>query len=509
MTKRIISIFTAAIILLCATSCTAKFKGASGDANNYRNVYEVFVYSFCDSNGDGIGDLNGVTSKLDYIKDLGYDAIWLMPIMPSETYHKYDVDDYYSIDSAYGTMDDFDNLIKQCDKRGIKVIIEIMMNHTSDTNKWFTEACDALSKGTTSKYTDYYNFYKNDQKPNNITTYEVPDSDYCYEGDFWEGMPDLNFDCQDLRKDFEDIAKFWIEKGVSGFRLDAAMHVYHESEKNYELFKWYTDYCKSINPNFYVIGEVWSNGDVIPSYYKGGFDTLFNFNFGTDTGEIAYKVANGYGSIFAKNLEEWETKIKQNNPNAIDGVFLTNHDNDRIASKLKSDPVLLRAMASVYMTMPGTVFTYYGEEIGMTGAGKDENKRGAMYWSATDKAGTCNGPNGCEPMGTEVTPVDEQLGDDSSLLSFYKKLLAVRNKYPQLVKGEIKAVDCGDDEICGYTSSYDGKTIYVIHNFSSKEKTVDSPASKLAESISCDGGEIKLDGGKLTLPPYGSAILEK
>ena len=158
MKKRILSITLILLIIFSLVSCGSDKYEKKSEADNYRNFYEIFVYSFCDSDGDGIGDLKGVISKLDYIYDLGYDAIWLMPIMPSTTYHKYDVIDYYDIDPQYGTLDDFDSLIKACDERGIKVMIELMLNHTSSECEWFKEAVNAVNNGTESKYIEYYKF---------------------------------------------------------------------------------------------------------------------------------------------------------------------------------------------------------------------------------------------------------------------------------------------------------------------------------------------------------------
>ncbi|MDD2393845.1 MAG: alpha-amylase family glycosyl hydrolase, partial [Eubacteriales bacterium] len=246
-------------------------------SDKYRNYYEIFVRSFYDSDGDGIGDLQGVTEKLDYIsKDLGADGIWLMPIMPSPTYHKYDVKDYYAIDPQYGTMEDFEELIAEADKRDVKIIIDLVVNHTSSLHPWFTQAVDALWVGDESKYTDYYNFTLENkgQGYNKIT------DEYYYECRFVSGMPDLNLNSDAVRDEIMDIAGFWIGKGVAGFRLDAITSFYTgNSTENIEFLKWLCDGIHEYDENAYIIGEVWSDAGTIKNYYESGIDSLFNFPF--------------------------------------------------------------------------------------------------------------------------------------------------------------------------------------------------------------------------------------
>ncbi|MEG2670433.1 MAG: alpha-amylase family glycosyl hydrolase, partial [Oscillospiraceae bacterium] len=288
MFKKIIALFTCLCLTLSVTACTgsngnnklSKTEAQASVLDNYRTFYEVFVYSFCDSNGDGIGDLNGVTSKLDYIQDMGFTGIWLMPIMPSTTYHKYDVIDYESIDSQYGTMADFDNLIAECEKRNINVIIDLVLNHTSTQHKWFLSA----KADENSEYRDYYNFEK--EKPAGGKYYKTDKG--FYEAMFWEGMPDLNLANVNLRKELENIMSFWLNKGVSGFRLDAAKEFYSGlPEKNIEVLTWVNDYCKSVKKDCYIVGEVWEDLEICAPYYKSGIDSFFNFSQASASGKIA------------------------------------------------------------------------------------------------------------------------------------------------------------------------------------------------------------------------------
>ncbi|MDE6129671.1 MAG: glycosidase, partial [Lachnospiraceae bacterium] len=265
------------LLIGCLGACGKKDDWRAKDVqvidDNYRTWYEIFVYSFCDSDGDQIGDLQGVISKLDYIADLGFNGIWLMPIMPSDTYHKYDVKDYMSIDEAYGTMEDFDELAAECDKRGIKLIIDLVLNHTSSSHPWFVAACDylkGLEEGEEASadecpYYEYYNFVKGDPSSNNW--YQVGNTDYYYEGVFWSEMPDVNFECQALREEFEAIMKFWLDKGAGGFRLDAVKEFYSGATgRNVEVLTWVNDYVKSVKPDAYMVGEAWDGLSTYAQY---------------------------------------------------------------------------------------------------------------------------------------------------------------------------------------------------------------------------------------------------
>ena len=232
--------------------------------DNYRTTYEIFVYSFCDSDGDGIGDLQGILSKLDYIEDLGFDAIWLTPVHPSSTYHKYDVDDYYLIDPTFGTMEDYETLLKECHDRGIRVYMDLVLNHTSDDNAWFKAASDYLHELPSGaepnvsdcKYFDYYNF----SRESSSGYAPLDGTDWYYEARFWSEMPDLNLSSEAVRGEIRDILAFWLGKGVDGFRLDAVTYyIYADPEANVEFLRFLTEAGRSIRPDCYFVGEAWTD----------------------------------------------------------------------------------------------------------------------------------------------------------------------------------------------------------------------------------------------------------
>ena len=281
--------------------------------DNYRNYYQIFVGSFCDSNGDGIGDLNGITSKLDYIQDMGFNGIWLTPIMPSRSYHKYSVEDYYSIDPQFGTMEDFENLSAECEKRGISLLIDLVMNHSSRYHSWFESASQSLRQEPCgapaeedclsetlcpvhNKYVGYY--YFEDEKPAGSAAWYQTGTKW-YQAVFSENMPELQLDNPDVREEFEQIAKFWLDKGIGGFRLDAVKEYFTGNpDKNVEVLNWFCDYCHSINPDCYIVGEVWESFTTYTKYYASSIDSVFGFTMAESDGTIA-KTVNlvraGYG----------------------------------------------------------------------------------------------------------------------------------------------------------------------------------------------------------------------
>ncbi len=281
--------------------------GESPD-DNYRTWYEIFVYSFCDSDGDGIGDLQGVISKLDYLQNLGITGIWLMPIHPSMSYHKYNVSDYYAIDPDYGTMEDFETLLAECEKRNIRVILDLVVNHTGSDHAWFTAACeylrtlgDAEPNMQDCPYVDYYNFTREFR-----TGYtQVSGTDWYYESRFSPDMPDLNLGSEAVRAEIRDIMAYWLDLGVSGFRVDAAKEFYSGStSKNCEVLSFLMDTARSLGPDVYLVAEVWESFTTIADYYASGITSIFNFPFGDASGKIV-SVLRGAGN--AKTVTSFAT----------------------------------------------------------------------------------------------------------------------------------------------------------------------------------------------------------
>ena len=481
----------------------------------FGNYYEIFVGSFYDSDNDGMGDLRGVIQKLDYLNDgnpnsdtsLHINGIWFMPINPSPSYHKYDVKNYMDIDPAYGTIEDFEDLIAACKNRGIRIITDLVVNHTSTQHPWFIAA-----KNGDAVYQAYYNIA--DTKVNN-GYYSLGSTGKFYEAMFWDQMPDLNYDNPAVKTEMQKIVDFWIGKGVAGFRLDAVKHIYNNQAKNIEWLRWFVDYCRSKKSDIYIVSEVWdSNESAILAYYESGVPSSFNFRAaeyyiprylrGTVT-------ANG----FARFVVDWDGKIKNKNPAAIDAPFLTNHDIDRFATTISTDSTKLKMAVSMLLFMPGNPFIYYGEELGMTGdLPKDENVRGPMIWSRTDNTGKTDGPSANDKPYWNESSVAEQLADADSILRFYIDALKLKNRFPAIHAGTPSLLTTtAADSISAYklSSGTNGRNLAIVHNLSGTSQTVTiDGASILGGTLTAESASAvkpSLSGDSLTMPAYTSAII--
>lgn len=500
--------------------------------DNYRTYYEVFVYSFYDSDGDGIGDLKGLTEKLDYINDgdpatttdLGCNGIWLMPIMPSPTYHKYDVTDYYGIDPEYGTLDDFKALIRECDERGIRVIIDFVMNHSSSEHEWFQTACEYLKNlpagaepdPAECPYVDYYFFSRTKE-----SGYEnLSGTDWYYEAQFWGGMPDLNLGNEAVRAEFESIVDYWLGLGVGGFRLDAAKEYYSgDDAKNIEVLTWFNDMVKSKKEDAYIVAEVWNSMPYYSQYYTSGI-SCFDFDFADKSGIIAKALKNGNAVSYANNLITVQKMLAENNADYIDAPFYTNHDMGRSAGYYAGEfsEHQVKMAQAMNLLMSGSAFLYYGEELGMKGSGIDENKRAPMYWSVDETAeGMCDGPEAMEDFAMKYGSLAEQECDGNSIYNFVKQTILLRNQYPVLSHGTVELAEglTTDESICAVKKSYNGEEVLLIYSLSTESKTID-----LANVTSMDkeweiGGvlltgaeDIAVTGTQITMPPYTVLVLK-
>lgn len=446
--------------------------------DNYRTYYEVFVYSFYDSDKDGIGDLQGLISQLDYINDgndsthddLGCNGIWLMPVNPSPTYHKYDVVNYYDIDPQYGTMDDFKELLAECDRRGIKVIMDLVLNHSSSQNAWFKEAYQYLQfigdKEPDVKecpYIDYYHFTKEAGSGYS----RVEGTDWYYEANFWSEMPDLNLDNESLRTEISNITKYWLDMGVGGFRLDAIKEYYTGAPKtNVAFLSWLNETVKSQKEDAYLVGEAWLPMNEYAAYYESGIDSVFDFAFADKDGIIS-KVLNGanaskYGETIA-GLDELFGTV---NADYIDAPFYTNHDMGRSAGYYAGDDSVAQTKMAGAMNlfMSGSAFVYYGEELGMKGSGKDENKRAPMYWSKNVNAeGMCDGPKDMDNVKMKFDSLEEQQGDPNSVYQYYKKAIRVRNQNPEIVRGTAEYIEeCSNEHVCVLKKTYENAELLLV-----------------------------------------------
>ncbi len=512
--------------------------------------YTMFVYSFADSNGDGIGDIPGLIEKLDYLNDgdpttdddLGITGMWLLPIMPASTFHKYDIEDYYSIDPQYGTMEDFERLIEECDKRGISVIIDLVLNCTSNKNPWFLDAL----QNPDSPYREYYRFYNDIENKEDVNLdaavlgYEswsrydkngnpynkdadVPDSEMA--ASLYAGyMPDLNYDNQSTRDEVKKIAKFWLDKGCAGFRLDSAPHIYSKAEipksatktveeYNYEFWTEFFDYCKTINPDTYLVGEVLtSNVDQRAEYMRS---MKSDFDFG-----LIYALRDEIKTPQSGNLlgvklnSDYKKYRKVTNDNYINAPFQTDADVNRMAGVFGNDPRKIKLAQMFSLTLEGLPFMYYGDEIGMLGnKNSGEIFKLSFPWAKGDPLQTTRldywNIYGKKPDKSDYTqPFEEQNVDPDSVLSAIRTLIHIRCENEALFKGRFEGFTAADN-ITSYKMVSEHQEAVMLHNM--RDETVkfkfDVTGYKLLYMTYHN--ELKVVDGEITLQPYESIILAK
>jgi alpha-amylase len=439
--------------------------------------YEIFIRSFYDSDGDGIGDFQGVIEKLDYLNDgnpdtdtdLGITGIWLMPMMESPSYHGYDVTDYYATEPDYGTMEDFEALLDAAHERGIKVIIDYVMNHSSNQHPWFTQ-----SANNQNGYRDWYVW--SDNNPGFPGPWGQPvwhnwNGDYYY-GLFWGGMPDLNFSHPPVKEEMFSIAEFWLDKGVDGFRLDAIKYLDEDGstlENTPETFQLLEDFnilYKSNNPDAFTVGEVWSNtASILPYIQNDRLDVCFEF-------DLAYSIINAVNWNTPDPVYGHLQTVQAGYPKLQYATFLTNHDIDRIFSQFGGDDQKMKQAAALYLTLPGIPFIYYGEEVGMIGTGAHENIRRPMQWTDGLHAGFSTSTP-WYGVGSNYTSynVEDLEQDPNSIFSYYKQLIHLRNDYAPLRRGYLLPVGASDEQLLSYARIHEDEAVIVISNMGAQSAT--------------------------------------
>lgn len=518
----------AALLIACFASCGEKaITDLPETTDNYRSYYQIFPYSFADSDGDGIGDINGIIAKLDYIADMNFEGIWLTPVHQSPSYHKYDVVDYKTIDKKFGTLEDYDRLVEECHNRGMTILLDLVINHTSSQNDWF-EACYLAHRNneTWNKYYDFYNFEKGSVR----SGWSNYDSTWIYESQFNAGMPDLNLqnvlDEPDgyLATELKDIMKFWlVDHKVDGFRLDAVTSYFTGNRpKNTQFMSWLNATAKSLKPDCYIVGEgSWGVVEENKAYQASGVDSFFLFQHGY----------NGNGSIsFSTRLEkaEYLARIDQDNKRDVAGgipaMFISNHDIARAYGIMVASPDDVSNIKVGYGLMSmcaGTTFWYYGDEIAMrtfpnaSGKDIDENKRQPIPWGDNYTCIPVKGSTNVAfdrkyPLGT----VKSNLNDNSSIIAYITRANALRRAFPQIARNYGEQVYLSDDGKLAVVKKGDGKdAIYIVTNLShSYNKTFDvstlGGGFKLAGTLSVDDMP-KLRGNTLTMPHQTFAILQQ
>jgi len=397
--------------------------------------------------------------------DLGVTGIWLMPISESPSYHGYDVTDYRSIERDYGTLSDFHALIDSAHSRGIKVVIDFVMNHSSSQHPWFSSSVSSAN----SPYRDWYTWSFFDpgyRGPWGQQVWYLRNGAY-YFGIFWNGMPDLNYANAQVKNEMFDTAKFWLETmKVDGFRLDAIKHlieagtVMENAPATLEFLKIFRQFYKIVRPEAMVVGEVWSSTNEIARYVDG---TKIDFCFEFPLASAIISAVNAGQPNAVRNQMQ---TILQSYPALQYAPFLTNHDQDRVFGAFGQNTAKMKLAAAVYLTLPGVPFMYYGEEVGMIGNGADENKRRPMQWTHDANAGFTTGRpwyalNGNYPAFN----VKDMQADNASLWQWYRALISARNTHEALRRGDYASVSSDRSDLYAFARRTNNEVIVVLHNF--------------------------------------------
>ena len=525
--RRIWALLAALTLGIAGVSGTAAAETADAEAeegDNCRVFYEIFVGSFSDGNGDGTGDLRGVINRLDYLNDgqadsgksLGVEGIWLTPVFASPSYHKYDVTDYYSVDPSFGTEEDLEELIAACHGRGIKLILDLPINHTGKDCRWYKNFLNAqLMQNPENEYYDFYSWLPAEETaPAGRHYMKANGGRIQVEANFSDSMPELNFDSPRVREEALKIARHYLDMGVDGFRFDAAKYVYlGDDAKSAEFWSWYIGELKKIRPDVYTVAEVW-DGEGVTDKYAGAVD-CFNFSTSQAEGLIAATAKGGDANKWAAYLETRTARLRSIREDAMLQLFVSNHDMDRSAGYLTAASGQMKMAANLYLLAPGSPFIYYGEEISLRGsrggANTDANRRLAMLWGDGD---TVQDPPGSTYDKQTPYSVQDLLGMGGNLIDHYRQVIAIRKAYPEIARGTVTALIIPKSKMGGFLCTWKGETAAVIHNPGNGSRTADLaeitevPLSQVAACVGGAEAYAKLEGTVLTLGPQSSAVLK-
>ena len=490
-------------------------------------VYQIYPRSFNDSNGDGIGDINGIREKLDYLKELGIDVIWLSPVYKSPNDDNgYDISDYCDIMDEFGTMEDMDNLLKEANEKGIKILMDLVVNHTSDEHKWFIEA----KKSKDNKYRDYYIW----RDP--VDGHEPNDLASCFSGSAWQydestdqyylhlfskKQPDLNWENEKVRNEVYKMMNFWVDKGIGGFRMDVIDLIGKVPD---EMITGngpkLHDYLQEMNKaaleghDLLTVGETWGATPEIAKLYSNPkrkeLSMVFQFeHIGLDQieGKEKWDVKPLDLLDLKKVLSKWQTELEGEGWNSL---FWNNHDLPRIVSRWGNDKEYrvesAKMLATLLHGMKGTPYIYQGEELGMTnvrfedineyndietlnmykdriskGYSHDEimasiyakgrdNARTPMQWDSTENAGfTTGNPWLAVNKNYKFINAEDCLQDKDSIFYHYKKLIDIRKHNDTIIYGDYKLLLPEDKNVFAYSRKLNGDKIVVVCNFYNKE----------------------------------------
>jgi alpha-amylase len=478
--------------------------------------YEIFVRAWYDTNGDGIGDLNGVTAKLDYLKSLGISGIWLMPINSSPSYHGYDITDYYGINPQYGTTADLEHLVAEAHKRGIAVTMDMVINHTAKDHPWFVAA-----QNPDDAHRNWYTWTSKQPNLKALSATDTPiwhaGNDGWYIGVFGGHMPDLNYDNPAVREEMIKVGQYWLGKGVDGFRLDAAKHIYVDFKtdvtnpkalaKNVEWWGQYHDALAKTNPNVTLVGEVSAKSPTELAPYLKPLGSIFDFPLAEQLIVSARSERAGrLNSLLKATYDAY--KVADGTPH-MDSTFLSNHDQERVMSRLNGNLDHMRMAAAMLLTLPGRPYIYYGEELGMEGKKPDENLREPMRWQREPGPGDSHWKPSSVNQGAAVSVQAEQ-DDPNSLYNTYRTLISWRAQNSALRDGDLTMLATGLPNVVAYWRNDGKQKLLVVHNLSGKSAVWKPKGDLLPKDAAVQlttKPQTSLDHGRLQLPAYSTVVV--
>jgi len=572
---------SAAIIITAVLNCSCNSAGkknetvAAKDSSDHKwwkdaVVYQLYPRSFKDSDGDGIGDLKGIISKLDYIKSLGVDAVWLNPIYSSPNDDNgYDVSDYRGIMKDFGTMEDFNALLKGMHERNIKLVMDIVVNHSSDEHEWFKQS----RSSRTSPYRNYYHWWNAERgkPPYRYSLFDINHDAWKYDSltnayylhYFSRKQPDLNWENPTLRREIYDMMKFWAEKGVDGFRLDAFQFAAKDTtwpafpkdfEKDfvqyYAMVPGIHKYLKEMNTEVFSKYDLMSVAEGAGKNFSDAHDLVdaerneLNMAYAFEAVDIAKK--EGYSVLHFKEVfSRWDSAFANKGWLSI---FLANHDQARLVSRFGNDKPAFREVSSkmlntFLLSMRGTPYCYYGDELGMTNAGFDkiedykdmptlneyqyqknkgadmnkfmdfikfscrDNGRTGFQWDTTANAGFTTGTPWLKtnPNYTTINAAAQEK-DANSCLNYFRKMVKLRKDNPALVYGKYTLLDKDNPAVYAYTREQGRKKFLVLLNFTAATATVKT-------GIDISKGKVLINNYAVTpasetLKPYEATVIE-
>ncbi len=472
-----------------------------------RIVYDVFVRSYFDSNRDGNGDLNGLSSKLANIRGMGAEGVCLSPINPSPSYDNFDVTNFYKVDSVYGDTASLKKLVSTAHQLKLKVFLNLPVNHCSTKHPWFVSAVS----GKSSQYSDYF-IWKDEKSisgskdkwhsPVDKNGKKIPGKKFY--GSNGSKAPDFNFSNAELRAEVMKIGTFWLKEfDLDGFKIDG-VELYFDAESVSETNKWWKEFhseMKKTKAGFYLAGNVISGDN--KSFVGNGFDALVNHDISS---AIINVVKNEVDSGLVIDLLKVRSTYSANATDFIDIISINNEKHDRSMTLLNGDQEKSKLAATLLFTLPGSPYLYYGEEVGMFGKLPKEYIREPYLWSTAKNAGGKTKWEASKYNTQDVKSFNVSSRDSASVFSHYKKLMALRRTTPALNGNGFENVKVSDNRVISFLRYSDKQKVLIVMNLTNKDLDTKIDFRGVIGSAIFENGKVVIDGEKMICSPHGVSV---